>query len=142
MFAHRHVKIGHRGFSFPMAVCLAGYSFFFQPCPFRFHFRNQLCQLFFTFFFRFTGDRADAYSCFYTDMFNIAANVFGEDFSQSFTVELIFVPMMHQTNSGEVFIAEKTTFDRLVTLLRTEFYQGLAVGNEPRRCRNCGAHFF
>ena len=52
---------------------------------------------------------ADAYSYFYADMFTIAANVFGEDFSQSFTVMLNFVPMMHQTNKDEVFIAEKTT---------------------------------
>lgn len=84
---------------------------------------------------------ADAYSYFYADMFTIAANVFGEDFSQSFTVELNFVPMMHQTNKDEVFIAEKTTFDRLGTFLRTEFYRGLAVGNAPRRCRNCGTYF-
>jgi len=84
---------------------------------------------------------ADAYSYFYADMFTIAANVFGEDFSQSFTVALDFVPMMHQTNKGEVFIAEKTTFDSLVTFLRTEFYRGLAAGNAPRRCHNCGTYF-
>ena len=84
---------------------------------------------------------ADAYSYFYADMFNVAANVFGEDFSQSFSVELSFVPMMHQTNEGEVFIAEKTTFDRLTTFLRTEFYRGLAAGNAPRRCHNCGTYF-
>lgn len=84
---------------------------------------------------------ANAYSYFYADMFTIAANVFGEDFSQSFTVELNFVPMMHQTNKDEVFIAEKTTFDSLVTFLRTEFYRGLAAGNAPRRCHNCGTYF-
>ena len=74
-------------------------------------------------------------------MFTIAANVFGEDFSQSFTVELNFVPMIHQSNKDEFFIAEKTTFDRLVTFLRTEFYRGLAAGNAPRRCHNCGTYF-
>ena len=84
---------------------------------------------------------ADAYSYYYTDMFNAAATIFEEDFSQSFTVELNFVPMMHQTNLGEIFIAEKTTFDRLVTFLRTEFYRGLAAGNAPRRCHNCGTYF-
>lgn len=84
---------------------------------------------------------ADAYSYYYTDMFNAAATIFEEDFSQSFTVELNFVPMMHQTNLGEVFIAEKTSFDRLVTFLRTEFYRGLAAGNAPRRCHNCGTYF-
>lgn len=84
---------------------------------------------------------ADAYSYFYTDMLNIAAKVFAEDFSQSFTVELNFVPMMHQTNAGEIFIAEKTTFDSLATFLRTEFYRGLAAGNAPRHCHNCGTYF-
>lgn len=84
---------------------------------------------------------ADAYSYYYTDMFNAAATIFEEDFSQSFTVALNFVPMMHQTNKDEVFIAEKTTFDSLVTFLRTEFYRGLAAGNAPRRCRNCGTYF-
>ena len=84
---------------------------------------------------------ADAYSYFYADMFTVAANVFGEDFSQSFTVALDFVPMMHQTNKDEVFIAEKTTFDRLTTFLRTELYRGLAAGNAPRRCHNCGTYF-
>lgn len=84
---------------------------------------------------------ADAYSYFYADMFTVAANVFGEDFSQSFTVALDFVPMMHQTNKDKVFIAEKTTFDSLVTFLRTEFYRGLAAGNAPRRCHNCGTYF-
>ena len=67
--------------------------------------------------------------------------MFGEDFSQSFSVELSFVPMLHQTNAGEIFIAEKTTFDGLVTFLRTEFYRGLAAGNAPRRCHNCGTYF-
>lgn len=84
---------------------------------------------------------ADAYSCFYADMLTVAANVFGEDFSQSFPMEVDFVPMMHQTNEGEIFIAEKTTFDSLVNFLRTEFYRGLASGNAPRRCHNCGKYF-
>ena len=74
-------------------------------------------------------------------MVNVAANVFGEDFSQSFSMELSFVPMLHQTNAGEIFIAEKTTFDWLVTFLRTKFYRGLAAGNALRRCHNCGTYF-
>mgnify|MGYP005751333663 FL=1 len=74
-------------------------------------------------------------------MFTIATNVFEEDFSQSFTVMLNSVPMIHQTNKGEIFIAEKTTFDSLVTFLRMEFCRGLAAGKAPRRCHNCGVYF-
>lgn len=84
---------------------------------------------------------ANAYSYFYADMLTVAAKVFGENFSQSFSTELNFVPMMHQTNEGEVFIAEKTTFNSLTDFLRTEFYRGLAAGNAPRRCHNCGIYF-
>ena len=29
----------------------------------------------------------------------------------------------------------------LTDFLRTEFYRGLAVGNAPRRCHNCGKYF-
>ena len=49
--------------------------------------------------------------------------------------------MMHQTKKDEIFIAEKATFNSLTDFLRTEFYRGLAVGNAPRRCHNCGKYF-
>ena len=88
-----------------------------------------------------SGAYADAYSRFYADMFTLTANMLGEDFSQSFQVELNFVPMMHQTNEGEIFVAEKTTFNSLADFLRTEFYRGLAAGNAPRRCHTCGKYF-
>ena len=88
-----------------------------------------------------SGAYADAYSRFYADMFTLTANMLGEDFSQSFQVELSFVPMMHQTKEGEIFVAEKTTFNSLADFLRTEFYRGLAAGNAPRRCHNCGKYF-
>ena len=84
---------------------------------------------------------ANAYSYFYADMFTIAANVFGEDFSQNFTVELNFVPMMHQTNKDEVFIAEKTTFDSLVTFLRTEFYRDWPQAMHPAAATTAGPTF-
>ncbi|BDF68153.1 hypothetical protein CE91St43_21250 [Oscillospiraceae bacterium] len=84
---------------------------------------------------------ADGYSQFYADMFTLSANILEEDFSQNFQVELSFVPMMHQTNADEIFIAEKTAFDSLASFLRTEFYRGLAAGNAPRRCHNCGTYF-
>lgn len=88
-----------------------------------------------------SGAYAEAYSCFYTDMLRAAANFFEEDFSQSFPMEVSFVPMLHQTNESEIFIAEKATFNCLTDFLRTEFYRGLAAGNAPRRCHNCGTYF-
>ena len=84
---------------------------------------------------------ADAYSKFYSQMASIAAHYFNEDFDQSFPVEVSFVPMMHPTEEGKVFVAEKTTFNNLLDFLRTEFYRGLAIGNAPRRCHNCGRYF-
>ena len=49
--------------------------------------------------------------------------------------------MMQKENESEFFVAEKTTFNHLHDFLRTEFYRGLAVGNAPRRCHNCGKYF-
>lgn len=36
---------------------------------------------------------------------------------------------------------EKATFNCLADFLWTEFYRGLAVGNAPCRCHNCGRYF-
>lgn len=84
---------------------------------------------------------AGAYSFFYAHMLSIGAHLFHEDFRQSFPMEVSFVPMMHPTEAGKIFIAEKATFSSLTDFLRTEFYRGLAVGNAPRRCHNCGRYF-
>lgn len=84
---------------------------------------------------------ADAYSRFYAHMLSVGAHLFHEDFQQSFPVEVSFVPMMHQTEEDKIFIAEKTTFGSLTDFLRVEFYRGLAIGNAPRRCHNCGRYF-
>ncbi len=51
------------------------------------------------------------------------------------------MPMMHPSEEGKIFIAEKATFNSLTDFLRTEFYRGLAMGNAPRRCHNCGRYF-
>ena len=48
---------------------------------------------------------------------------------------------VRKENKGECFVAEKTTFNYLHDFLRTEFYRGLAIGNAPRRCHNCGKYF-
>lgn len=88
-----------------------------------------------------SGAYAEAYSFFYTQMLSVAAHLFGEDFTQSFPVEVSFVPMMSKEHENKIFIAEKATFNSLTDFLRTEFYRGLAVGNAPRRCHNCGKYF-
>ena len=82
-----------------------------------------------------------AYSSFYADMLRTGALFFGEDFDQKFSVEIDFVPMSRKENESEYFVAEKTTFNYLHDFLRTEFYRGLAIGNAPRRCHNCGKYF-
>ena len=82
-----------------------------------------------------------AYSAFYADMLRTGALLFGENFDQKFSVEIDFVPMMRKENEREFFVAEKTTFHYLHDFLRTEFYRGLAIGNAPRRCHNCGKYF-
>ena len=84
---------------------------------------------------------AEAYSCFYMQMLSAGIQVFGDDFEQSIPVEVSFVPMMHPTEEGKIFIAEKATFNSLIDFLQTEFYRGLAKGNAPRRCHNCGRYF-
>ena len=48
---------------------------------------------------------------------------------------------MHPTEEGRFFVAEKSTFNRMVDFLRTEFYRGLALGSAPRQCHNCGRYF-
>ena len=84
---------------------------------------------------------ADAYSCFYADMICVSAQLLGEDFDQSFPMQVDFVPMMYPNEEDRFFIAEKATFNSLTNFLRTEFYRGLARGNAPRCCQNCGRYF-
>ncbi|MCI9333055.1 MAG: hypothetical protein HFG05_12955 [Oscillibacter sp.] len=84
---------------------------------------------------------AEAYAYFFADMISLDAWLFDEDFEQSFPMEVSFVPMMHPTEEGKIFIAEKAAFNSLADFLRTEFYRGLAIGNAPRRCHNCGRYF-
>ena len=88
-----------------------------------------------------SGAYAEAYADFYGQMISVGARLFNEDFEQSFPMEVNFVPMMHPTEEDKLFIAEKATFRCLTDFLRTEFYRGLAIGNAPRRCHNCGRYF-
>ena len=84
---------------------------------------------------------AQAYSAFYADMVSVGAWIFQDDFAQKFSMEVSFVPMFQDKEESGIFIAEKATFYRLTDFLRTEFYRGLALGNAPRRCHNCGKYF-
>ncbi len=89
---------------------------------------------------RTNGAYAEAYSRFYADMLSVGAHIFNDEFEQSLPLEVNFVPMLHPTEEGRVFVAEKSTFNSLADFLRTEFYRGLALGNAPRQCRKVGAH--
>lgn len=84
---------------------------------------------------------AEAYTHFYGEVLSAFAFL-GEDFSQSYSMEVSFVPMQGpKGHEEEIFIAEKVTFGSLTDFLRTEFYRGLALGNAPRQCHNCGRYF-
>ena len=84
---------------------------------------------------------AKAFAFFYTDMMQAHVAKLGEEFEQAFSMEVNFVPMMHPTEAGRVFVAEKARFNDLTNFLRVEFYRALAIGNAPRRCHNCGKYF-
>lgn len=84
---------------------------------------------------------AEVYSYFYMQTLSAGGQVFGNDFEQSIPMEVSFVPMMHPAEEGNVVIAEKATFNSLTDYLQTEFCPGLATGNLPRRCHNCGRYF-
>ena len=84
---------------------------------------------------------ADAYADFCGQMTSLSAWLLNEDFEQSFPMQVSFVPMMHPTEKDKIFIAEKAVFNSLTDFLKVEFYRGLAMGNAPRRCHNCGRYF-
>lgn len=79
-----------------------------------------------------------AYSFFYAKMLRESPE--GE-FGQSCSMEVRFVPMAGRTEEDDIFVAEKATFSRLADFLWTDFYRGLALGNAPRVCQNCGKYF-
>lgn len=84
---------------------------------------------------------ADAYADFCGQMTSLSAWLLNEDFEQSFPMQVSFVPMMHPTEKDKIIIAEKAVFNSLTDFLKVEFYRGLAMGNAPRRCHNCGRYF-
>lgn len=88
-----------------------------------------------------SGAYADAYADFCGQMTSLSVWLLNEDFEQSFPMQVSFVPMMHPTEKDKIFIAEKAVFNSLTDFLKVEFYRGLAMGNAPRRCHNCGRYF-
>ena len=64
-----------------------------------------------------------------------------EPFDHCFPLKVAFVPMMSPTGADKIILAERTEFSGLISFLEVEFYRGLAVGNVPRRCHNCGKYF-
>ncbi|MDE6589357.1 MAG: hypothetical protein K2K53_03215 [Oscillospiraceae bacterium] len=50
---------------------------------------------------------AEAYADFYGQMISVGAWLFNEDVEQSFPMEVSFVPMMHPTEEGKIFIGRR-----------------------------------
>ena len=58
----------------------------------------------------------------------------------NFPVNISFVVERDQ-KTGLPFMAERTTFEDLISFLYIDLYRGIAVGNVPRQCHNCGKWF-
>lgn len=79
---------------------------------------------------------------FYSDM--VTAELMGQDtyeLDHSFPFKVRFVPMVSPSDGETIILAEQARFSSLLDFLEVEFFRGLAVGNAPRRCRNCGKYF-
>ena len=63
-----------------------------------------------------------------------------EAFVFDFPVRLSFVPLV-SPRTGKVFLGEKMIFTHLASFLYTDLCKGMAAGNLPRRCQNCGKWF-
>jgi len=57
-----------------------------------------------------------------------------------FPTHLSFEPVYSPT-SGKTILTERMVFEDLVSFLYVDLYKGMAAGNIPRRCRNCGKYF-
>ena len=79
---------------------------------------------------------------FYSDM--VTAELMGQDtyeLDHSFPFKVRFVPMVSPSDGETIILAEQARFLNLLDFLEVEFFRGLAVGNAPRRCHNCGKYF-
>ena len=61
-------------------------------------------------------------------------------FRFDFPAHISFIPY-HDEKTGKPKLAERSTFDDLVSFYYLDLTRGLAAGNLPRRCKNCG-HWF
>lgn len=108
------------------------------------NFRGQLWGMLEDYFEPLTRRGRESYAKAYADYFSktaaAGALLFpGQEFSQSFPIQLCFVPMA--LPDGGALLAEKAEFRYLSHFLYTDFYRGLMAGNAPRRCHNCGRYF-
>ena len=79
---------------------------------------------------------------FYSDM--VTAELVGQDtyeLDHSFPLKVRFVPMVSPSDGETIILAEQARFSSLLDFLEVEFFRGLAAGNAPRRCHNCGKYF-
>lgn len=108
-------------------------------------FRKQVSLMLEGYFEPLSRRNADAYAegyfKFCCDMVDLSDQDGGADINQSFPVEVNFVPMLAPSGSGKIILAERARFAKLLDFLEVEFYRGLAMGNAPRRCHNCGRYF-
>lgn len=58
----------------------------------------------------------------------------------NFPVSISFV-VERDKKTGQPFMAERMTFEDLISFLYMDLYRGMAAGNVPRQCHNCGKWF-
>lgn len=58
----------------------------------------------------------------------------------NFSVSISFVVECDK-KTGQPFMAERMTFEDLISFLYMDLYRGMAAGNVPRQCHNCGRWF-
>ena len=58
----------------------------------------------------------------------------------NFPVNISFV-VEKDSKTGTPFMAERMTFEDLISFLYMDLYRGMAAGNVPRLCHNCGKWF-
>ena len=58
----------------------------------------------------------------------------------NFPVSISFV-VERDKKTGQPFMAERMTFEDLISFLYMDLYRGMAAGNIPRLCHNCGKWF-
>ena len=109
-------------------------------------FRKQIALMLDGYFEPLARRNPEAYAVgmfkFYSDM--AAADLVGQDgekLEHSFPLKVRFVPMVSPSDGETIILAEQARFLNLLDFLEVEFFRGLAAGNAPRKCHNCGKYF-